>query len=315
MKMKWGRGWQGVVVLLATAALGSAKPTDMPSPGTLNFVEGQVSINGQPVSPKSAGSTMLEANQTLGTSKGNAELLLTPGVFLRLGNNSQVRMLSPGLADTRIQLVNGSAMLEVDELFKENDLGVKVDDATTRIEKTGLYDFNADHPSVAVLDGKATVLEGDRSLSLKKGHQVSLSDPLPLHTQKLDKNSVETDPLYRWSKLRSEYAAEANVDAARTVTVNGGWYGSGWYWDPYWSSYAFVPGSGIFYSPFGWGWGFYSPGWIGYAPYYRLGHYGWGYHHYPVVVGHGYRTERPLAAPHASMGGFHGGFHGGSGRR
>jgi hypothetical protein len=60
-------------------------------------------------------------------------------------------------------------MLEVDELFKENNLSVVVDGATTRIEKDGLYDFNADHPSVEVLDGKAATYEGNRKVNLKKG--------------------------------------------------------------------------------------------------------------------------------------------------
>ena len=36
-----------------------------------------------------------------------------------------------------------------------------------------------------------------------------------------------------------------------------GWYGAGWYWDPCFGAYTFIPGDGIFYSPFGWG--FYPP--------------------------------------------------------
>ena len=53
-------------------------------------------------------------------------------------------------------------------------------------------------------------------------------------------------------------SAEADADTAR-LYVNGGpgWYGAGWYWDPWFSAYTFIPGAGIFYSPFGWG--FYSP--------------------------------------------------------
>src|SRR5262249_43891659 len=64
------------------------------------------------------------------------------------------------------------------------------------------------------------------------------------------------DQLYRWSKLRSSYLAEANNDAARIYTGNS-WYGGGWYWDPWFGTYTFIPANGIFYSPFGWG--FYSP--------------------------------------------------------
>jgi len=310
MKALWSKGWQVVLAMLIAAALSVAKPTTMPPPGTVNYVEGQVALDGRALSANSAGSALVETNQLLDTGRGNAELLLTPGVFFRVGDNSEVRMVSPGLADTRVELLKGSGMLEVTELFKENDLAVLVDGATTRIEKRGLYDFNADLSAVSVLDGKATVSEGGAHLTLGKGHEALLANGQALKSQKLNKEAIETDPLYRWSSLRSQYEAEANLDAARTVVVNGGWYGPGWYWDPYWNFYSFLPGAGMLYSPFGWG--FYSPGWAWRAP---------NYYHYPVIGGHGWRTappmarhfdgggrEAPLMAPHfGSMGGFHGG--------
>ena len=316
MRGLWRNGWQLTLVTVAAAALGVAKPTTMPVPGTVNYIEGQVALDGQTLSTTSAGSALLETNQLLETGQGSAELLLTPGVFFRVGDNSEVRMVSPGLANTRVELLKGSAMLEVTELFKENDLAVMVDGATSRIDKNGLYDFNAAQPAVSVLDGKATVYEGDAHVTLKKGHEALLGNGQALKSQKFNKETVETDPLYRWSSLRSQYEAEANIDTARTVIVNGGWYGPGWYWSPFWGFYSFLPGDGILYSPFGWG--FYSPGWAWRAPHY--------YHRYPVVGGHGFRTAPPVAhhsehveraapmmAPRMGpVGGFHGG---GGGRR
>jgi len=310
MKGLWRTGWQLAPVMLAAAALGVAKPTAMPSPGTINYIEGQVALNGQALPRNSVGSALLETNQLLDTGQGKAELLLTPGVFFRVGDNSEVRMVSPGLADTRVELLKGSGMLEVTELFKENDIAVLVDGTTTKIEKRGLYDFNADLPAVSVLDGEATVGRGDAHVTLKKGHEILLANGEAFKSQKVSKAIVETDPLYRWSSLRSQYEAEANINAASTVVVNGGWYGPGWYWDPFWSFYAFLPGDGILYSPFGWG--FYSPGWVWRAPH---------YYHYPVVGRNGLRAAPAVAGPAVgmrSMGGFHasGGFHGGGfGRR
>src|SRR5580692_908903 len=69
-------------------------------PGTLNYVEGQVSIGEQALNSKSIGNAELQQGQTLVTEKGKAEILLTPGVFLRLGNNSSVKMISSSLTDT-----------------------------------------------------------------------------------------------------------------------------------------------------------------------------------------------------------------------
>jgi FecR protein len=303
MKPQRNLGARVAVVLLATAAVGMARTTTMPVPGTVNYVEGQVALNGQNLSAKSPGSALLETNQVLDTGQGKAELLLTPGVFLRMGDNSEVRMVSPGLADTRVELVKGTAMLEVAELFKENDLSVMVDGSTTRIEKNGLYDFQTQPAAVSVLDGKATVSDGTAYVTLKKGHEVLVTDGQPLKSQSLNKEAVEGDPLYRWSKLRSEYEAEANVDTARMVVVNGGWYGAGWYWDPFWSFYAFLPGDGMLYSPFGFG--FYSPGLVWRAPYYRYratGRNGLGAA--PRVAQHFSASPHVMPAP---MGGLRGG--------
>jgi len=75
--------------------------------------------------------------------------------------------------------------------------------------------------------------------------------------QKFDRKSYEEDDLYRWSSLRSAYLAEANVDAAGIYATNGwgpwgpGWWGADWYWDPWFNAFTFIPGDGIFYSPFG----------------------------------------------------------------
>jgi len=298
------------VVLLATAALAAATPTSMAVPGTVNYVEGQVGLDGRSLAASQTGSTLLQPNQVLGTGQGKAELLLTPGVFFRLGDNSEARMISAGLADTRVELLHGSAMLEVDQLYKENDLSVVVGGSTTRIEKEGLYDFQAEPAAVSVIDGEAIVYEGTSHVTVKKGHEALLANGQPLKPQGLNKEAVESDSLYRWSKLRGEYEADANVNAAYMVGAGGGWYGPGWYWDPFWGFYSFLPGDGFFYSPFGWG--FYSPGWV-------LGH---PHYHYGAVGHAGFRAAAPAGGHYAaasrmgSTGAFSGGgFHGGGGRR
>jgi len=256
------------IVTLGLLALPVAA-ANSPMPGTLNYIEGQVSMDGHKLS--TAGQARLDQGGVLETSKGNAEMLLTPGVFLRLGNDSSVRLNSSGITDTEVELVHGEAMVEVAQLFKENDIRVSIDHAFTALEKPGLYAFNADQQMVRVFDGKAVVTSGDQNVELKKGHEVSLAGPLK--AEKFDRKNSE-DRLYAWSNLRSEYEAQASAQAARTIVVGGpGWYGPGWYWDPWWSMYGFVPGAGIVYSPFGWP--FYSPvvvyrapvfGYRGFAP-------------------------------------------------
>jgi hypothetical protein len=314
MKGQWTKGWQVLTILLATAGLGAAQTSmprqqqsgAMPPPGAVNYVEGQVSVNGQNLFPQSVGSTVLQPNEVLDTGQGYAEVLLTPGAFLRVGHDSQVRLQSAGLANVNLAVDRGSAMIEATQLVKGTDLAVSVNGVTTQIEQKGLYDFDANQKSVEVLDGKARVTNDHRETTLKKGNEVLLASRRPLKKRDFDVNAVETQPLYVWSKVRSEDEAAANINMANTVEAYGGWYGPGWYWDPYWDSYAFLPEWGMLYSPFGWG--FYSPAFVYAAPYGGyFGHGHWG-HGYSARAFHG-------GAFHGGMGGFHaaGGFHGGMG--
>ena len=312
-------GWKTVSGFFLAAILSApAYGTRTTLPGTLNYVEGTAQIGSQSLSSQSVGTTTLQTDQTISTGVGRAEVLLTPGVFLRLDQNASVKMISPSLTHTQVGLDKGRVAVEVEEIHKQNDIEVLVGGATAQLLKNGLYEFDADNGNVRVFEGKATIHEQDRSINLKGGRELGLKSDNPFKAQKFDKKQAGDD-FYSWSSLRSQYEAEANVDAA--VLVPGG-YGSGWFWDPYYSAYTFIPGNGIFYSPFGYG--FYSPYYFG-IPYrfYGRGYYGhdfYGHTHYGY--GHGGEIHGPAVHPgsgfHGGSGGFHGGgggLHGGGGHR
>lgn len=289
---------------------GQPKGSIPPQPGTINFIEGQASIGSQSLTDKSVGSTTLMAGQSLATQNGRAEILLTPGIFLRVGDNSSVRMVSPGLANTVLSLDKGRAMLEVTEIRPQNNVRIEEDGASAQVLKTGLYDFDADHAQIRVFDGKAKVQAGDQQTDVKGGHELTLNNSPKLKAQSFDKKAHEDD-LYRWASLRSSYLAEANVDIARRYAGGYGaapglWYGTGWYWDPWFGSYTFLPADGIFFNPFGWG--FYSPFYAYGAPYFGFGyyhHFGAGYHP-PFVAREGGRAGFSRGAFGSPRGGFNG---------
>lgn len=326
----------GLSLSLIGVTPGMADTTqNQPPPGTLNYVEGQVALNGEEQTPKSIGSAYLEPHQQLETGNGYAEMLLTPGIYLRLGHNSAVTMIDPGLANTQVQLTKGSAMLEVDELFRSNRVSVILGNSTTLIGKQGLYEFTVEPASVKVLDGEAALSEGGRNITIKKGREVLMAEGERPMKKKFDKEEVESSALYRWSKLRADYATEANVNEGYALMASGGWWGPGWYWNPAWWNFAFMPGWGLGWGP--WGFPFFSPWAVAYAPYYGFYGYGPGFYHYPVVRAANVRAFPPLArtatpgsagfrALPRSMagnrmmgtlrsgyqgGGFHGGFNGG----
>jgi hypothetical protein len=284
----------------------------MAQPGAVSYVEGQAAIDGRAIAAGSSRSINLAAGQTLTTAMASkAEILLTPGVFLRLGDNSAVRMVAPSLTNTLVDLARGTAMVEVDMISPESRLAVSDHDANVRLEKKGLYSFNADQPMLAVYDGKAEVQIGDKSTDVGKGRELALEPADKLKAQ--DFNRDQQGDLYNWSKVRSEYMSEASGYSAQTLVADPGyWYGSGWYWNPYFDSWAFMPGAGYLYSPFGFG--FFAPGYayLGHG-YYGHGYYGSGYYGRPVGS---FRGSAPAIAHGGFSGGFGGGgFHGGGGRR
>ncbi len=313
----------GVYILSALIFLlpvcAAADQQNVARPGALNYVEGQVTLGSQPLDSHSIGKIELDPGQTLTTQNGKAELLLTPGVFVRLGQSSAATMISSGLTNTQMSLDRGEAFVEVAEIHPENSLRILQDGITTQLLKMGLYNFNADLHLVRVLDGEAIVDDGERAVKVKSGHMVDLSAE-PLKVQKFDKKETEAEDLYHWTSLRSSYLAEANAEFAPKYMFGGfGWFGDGWYWDPWFDAYTFLPGDGVFYSPFGWG--FYSP-WCAFgAPFFWSNHYyhhftpnGWGseaHYRLPASNGHGIHYASGYSA-HGSFGGARiGGFHGG----
>jgi hypothetical protein len=317
-----------LATLSATAFGQSANPA---RPGTLNYVEGQASVEGRQVTPQSVGQTELKSGEYLATATGKAEILLTPGVFLRLGNDSAVKMISPDLTHTEVLLDHGRATVEVDQLYKQNDILIDQKGGQTQLLKNGLYEFNADNNTVRVYDGKAAVYPGDnhatdiKPINVKENHQLALNGD-GLKPQGFDKNHSEAgDDLYAWSSLRSNYLGQANLNLASEYAGSSN-FTPGWFWDQGLYSYTWLPGDGPFFSPFGYG--FYSPYYLyGGGFVYGRGFYGRDFRYGANRAGYGYRggnagfrggnvgVRGGTSAPGHTSGGFSGGggggFHGG----
>ena len=282
----------GGFIFLGLSVWGSIPP----QPGTINYVEGQASIGGNALDEHSVGAVKLLADQSVSTEAGRVEMLLTPGIFLRLDANGTVRMISSGLTNTVLQLQKGRVLVEVAGIHPENNIRITQGAASTQLRKPGLYDFDVDRGKILVFDGQAMVATGGREIEVKGDHALNLTATGKLQARRFDKKSYEDD-FYRWASLRSSYVSEANVDAARTYAGANGWApglwaGDGWYWDPWFDAYTFLPGDGIFFSPFGWG--FYSP-WCAFgAPFYGIGR---GFRHFGPGYRPGYAAARASAAP------------------
>lgn len=237
-------------------------------PGTVNYIEGQVTVDGKPMTARQDGTVTLETQQILAVSTGKAEVLLSPGTFLRVGDGGQIRMISPELSNPRVEVLHGEVMVEVDYKPKAARLDIMEQKADTQLLKEGLYEFNADRGIVQVIDGKADVAENGHSKDIGKGKELVLTNA---QLKPVSFNAKSEDDLYRWSDVRASYLAQANEASAQNVFVNGGlgygwgWgWGPGWMWNPYYGMYSWLPVDGFFWSPFGYP--FFSPGYVRYAP-------------------------------------------------
>ena len=301
---------KAILLSLATlcAPVALAQTANPAVPGTINYVEGSASVEGRMLNQGSVGSAQLEPGQALETAKGKAELLLTPGVFLRVGENSTVRMVSPDLLNTQVEVERGRADVEVDEIHPRNNIEVTEAGASTRLLKNGFYAFDADKHTVRVFKGEAELLEtGDvpKQVKLKGDHQVELAGNEAVRSVSVNRDQAE-DSLYSWSSLRSQYLAEANINLASQYAGYGGW-APGWYWDAGFYGYTWLPGDGLLWSPFGWG--FYSPRYIYYGGPVFYGGRGFGRGYVPArgYAGSFHGEGFSGGGVHSMGGGFHGG--------
>jgi len=225
--------------------------------GMVHYSEGDVSVAGQALDSKFGKFPDVKEGQVLATTEGRAEILLTPGVFLRVSENSSVKMISSRLIDTRVELLTGSMLVECAELQKDNAVTFIYKDATVEFHKKGLIRLDADDDMLRVYDGEASVTKAGETMTLKEGKQTLLSGVLS--PEKFD-NKVG-DPFYRWASRRAGDLAVANLSAAKSVQENGtSWLSSGWRWNPMFGAFTYIPYRGFYNSPFGYN--YYSPAYV-----------------------------------------------------
>jgi hypothetical protein len=233
--------------------------------GLINKAEGQVFLDGKLVEPKVAEFPEVKIDQTLSTEDGRAEVLLTPGSYIRLDENSSFQMIQNKLANTRVKVLTGSALLEVSEILSENSITLLFGETEVVIVKPGVYRIDAAQSRLRVYDGEARVISGAQTVTAKRGKEVTLGALLVAGNF----DTKATDSFHRWSARRAEYIAKANVSAANTSRGNcatsGSNCGSTWSYNPWFGLYTWIPGRGTVCSFYGYC--YYSPSSVYYLYY------------------------------------------------
>jgi hypothetical protein len=209
--------------------------------GLVNYVDGQATVTlHEQVPPGVPIQTGLQSY---------VEILLNPGSFLRLDENSTVVLDSVELTNIAVRVVSGTAIIETANIDKDSPIKVASGSLPVLIVSPGVYRFSDD--TASVLDGKLRTL--DSSVTVKKGQQVT---QIGNHYEKSKiAASAVSDGLDGWSEQRSAELARANAMAYRDRSING-FYQSGAYF-PVWG---FGPNSAAWiYSPSLSGFTFFPP--------------------------------------------------------
>jgi hypothetical protein len=186
--------------------------------GGINYVSGNVTV--QHLGEQRQRTLTLNDNLRTGDSVttgagGRVEVLLNPGSYMRVDENSEFELTDASLDNLLVKLVRGSAVVEVTGASEgELALAINTPQAETLIVKGGLYRFNVlpnETTEIRVRKGRA--LYGKAAPTKIKGGQKVLIRRGDAEVAKLDKK--EQDALDLWSKERTETLARANARLER----------------------------------------------------------------------------------------------------
>lgn len=192
---------------------------------------------------------------------GRVEMLLNPGSYLRVGENSEFELTDNSLENLEVRLIRGTAIIEATGA-DETELAINITTPHAKmiIVRRGLYRVNVipgDTTELFVRKGR--VMLANTHTKVKEGNKVVFSSTA-FSVAKVQKTEKQKDAFDTWSKERAGTVALANKKiseralSAFVATLDEFWWAgfsgrsSGvWLFNPGYSCYTFMPFS------FGWG--------------------------------------------------------------
>jgi hypothetical protein len=212
--MSYGRAPAFLLLVVATLLTAPATGQSVISThsGTVHFFEGAVYVDDKPLESHPGRFSSVPQGGVLRTADGRAEVLLTPGAFVRLGERSSIRMVANALSNTRVELLTGSAMVDASEPNSGTSVSFLYKNWSVRFPERGVYRIDSDPPRLWVFRGEAEVSAGEKeqALLLKEGMN------LPFAAVLLPERSSDPprDALSSWAEGRQQSISADNAIAA-----------------------------------------------------------------------------------------------------
>lgn len=171
-------------------AMGSVSAQSV-HPSEIRHVDGNVFLNDQRVQPSGEFPKITE-NALIRTGDGRAEVLLAPGITLRIGEHGSFRMTANRPRDIRIEVLAGPAVVITDGMNRDAKLTVFCE-AETALSSQGEYrfdnrhhrDINENFCMLKVYRGAADVRLSTVKASLRPGRMMDLNrqcgDHIPIN--------------------------------------------------------------------------------------------------------------------------------------
>jgi hypothetical protein len=241
--------------------------------GIVSIIDGDVSIKRDKSDwrPLLEGDELKPADVIKTGATGRVEILLNPGTYLRIAENSQFDFQTITSLNLQMKLLNGAAILEAGVI--ETPIRFATPQYEFTITRPGLFRFSSDASSQSALfvrKGKVKVAGVD----VKEGKKVVVTDNTPPDVEAFDKKAE--DDFDTWSKGRAKTIIAANKqlsDKRMRASLVSSSYNDLWVYDPWARIYTFLPGTLGFSSPYGGGYSRCNPYW------YNNPSYGWGGYH------------------------------------
>ena len=266
--------------VLAVSAQNREKFVISAKAGGVNATSGRAEVRSAP----SADWQLLNVTDDLRTGDfvrtgrdGLMEMLLNPGAYLRVSENSEFQLTNNSLEALEIKLIRGTGIIEaMGSDDTELAINITTPHAKMVIVRRGLYRVNVlPGSSTELIVRKGRVLLADSHTKIKSGNKVVFNSTT-FSVAKLDGVDKRKDSFEAWSKERAGTLAQANQRiSARSLST---FFSSRDTWSDQFSAHA----SGIWYYdgtfgcftflPFLFGWG--SPYGASYSSTFYFGRYG-----------------------------------------
>lgn len=182
--------------------------------GGVNLVSGNVTVRRRETTETLRATDDLRSGDTVRTgADGRVEILLNPGSYLRVAENSEIELTDNSLDNLRLRLAAGDAIIEATGTERDHPtLEILTPQTRVTIIRDGLYRIVAGRTTeVYVRRGRALVGAGVTPELVRAGKRASVSGVsgnAPIVVAQFDRD--EKDAFDSWSKERGRELARIN---------------------------------------------------------------------------------------------------------